>query len=62
MLLNFILGFLNVILAPIILMSQRREEERDRIRAQYDYAINKKAEKEIQELKEIIKRIEKKMK
>lgn len=61
-LLNLALSCLAAIQAPIILMSQKRGEERDRLRAQYDYAINRKAEKEIQELKEIVKKIEKKIK
>ena len=49
--------------APIILMSQNRELQKDRIRTEYDYAVNRKAEKEIQivqrdlrEIKTILKR------
>jgi uncharacterized membrane protein len=57
-LLNFILSTLAAIQAPIILMSQNREAQKDRMRAQYDYAVNKKAEKEIQELKKQLSRIE----
>ena len=41
-------------------MSQNRENQRDRLRVQYDYAVNRKAEKEIQELKTQLNRIEKK--
>ena len=59
--LNLILGIINVILAPMILMSQNRESQRDRIRAEYDYQLNKKAEKEIQELKKQLDRIEKRL-
>jgi uncharacterized membrane protein len=54
MLLNLVLGFINVILAPIILMSQNRQTQRDRLKAEFDYSINKKAEKEIREIKEIL--------
>lgn len=59
--LNLILSCLAAIQAPIILMSQNRENQRDRLRAQYDYAVNKKAEKEIQEVKKQLDRIEKKL-
>ncbi len=56
-LLNLTLSTLAAIQAPVILMSQKREEERDRIDAKYDHAINRKAEREIQviykELREI---------
>jgi len=58
-LLNFILSCLAAIQAPIILMSQNREAQRDRLRAQYDYHINKKAEKEIQQLLKEIQSIKK---
>ena len=60
--LNLVLGIITAILAPIILMSQNRETQRDRLRAEYDYDINKKAEKEIREMKEQLNRIEKKLK
>ena len=53
-LLNLALSCLAAIQAPVILMSQNRENQRDRIRAQYDYAVNRKAEKEIREIKEIL--------
>lgn len=49
-LLNFVLSCLAAIQAPIILMSQNREAERDRLRAKYDYQINRKAEREIQDM------------
>jgi len=53
-LLNLALSCLAAIQAPIILMSQNRENQRDRLRAQYDYAVNRKAEKEIQEIKKLL--------
>ena len=43
-LLNLVLSCVAAIQAPIILMSQNREEARDRIRAEADYQINLKAE------------------
>jgi uncharacterized membrane protein len=60
-LLNFILSTLAAIQAPIILMSQNRTSQKDRARAEYDYAINRKSEKEIREIKTQLKRIEGKM-
>jgi len=60
-LLNFILSTLAAIQAPIILMSQNREAQKDRLRAQYDYSVNKKAEKEIRDITEQLERIERKL-
>jgi uncharacterized membrane protein len=57
-LLNFILSTLAALQAPIILMSQNRQSQKDRLQAQYDYDVNKKAEKEIQEIKKQVNRIE----
>lgn len=51
-LLNLLLSCLAAIQAPIILMSQNRQEEKDRLRAQYDYQVNLKAELEIRQLHE----------
>ena len=53
-LLNLILSCLAAIQAPVILMSQNRAAQRDRIRAEYDYQVNKRAEKGIKEIKEIL--------
>jgi len=52
--LNLILSCLAAFQAPVILMSQNRQAQRDRIKADYDYKINKKAEKEIQEIKRLL--------
>jgi uncharacterized membrane protein len=43
---------LAAIQAPIIMMSQNRAEERDRLRADNDYKVNLKAELEIRHLHE----------
>ena len=59
--LNLVLSCLAAIQAPIILMSQNREGQKDRNRAQYDYTVNKKAEREIQEVRKQLNRIEKVM-
>ncbi|HIH52021.1 MAG TPA: DUF1003 domain-containing protein [Nanoarchaeota archaeon] len=61
-LLNLVLSSLAAFQAPIILMSQNRENERDRQRAEYDYAVNRKAEREIEEIKKSVERIERKTK
>jgi uncharacterized membrane protein len=38
--------------APVILMSQNRQEDRDRLRAENDYQVNLKAELEIRAINE----------
>jgi uncharacterized membrane protein len=47
-LLNLLLSCLASIQAPIIIMSQNRQEAKDRLRSEHDYKINLKAELEIQ--------------
>lgn len=51
-LLNLILSCIAAIQAPIIMMSQNRQETKDRIRAENDYKINLKSEIEIRTLHE----------
>ena len=51
-LLNLILSCLAAIQAPVIMMSQNRQESKDRTRAQNDYQVNLKAEIEIRQLHE----------
>jgi uncharacterized membrane protein len=51
-LLNLVLSCLAALQAPVILMSQNRQESRDRLRAEYDYRVNLKAELEIRHLHE----------
>jgi uncharacterized membrane protein len=53
-LLNLVLSCLAAIQAPIIMMSQNRQEAKDRLRAQHDYQVNLKAELEIRQLHEKI--------
>jgi uncharacterized membrane protein len=52
--LNLILSCVAALQAPIILMSQRRQDEKDRIRAESDYRVNLKSELEIRALHEKI--------
>jgi uncharacterized membrane protein len=51
-LLNLFLSMLASIQAPIILMSQNRQAEKDRLNADHDYEVNLKAELEIMLLHE----------
>jgi len=53
-LLNLLLSCLAALQAPVIMMSQNRQEEKDRERAKKDYMINLKAEVEIRMLDEKI--------
>ena len=53
-LLNLILLCLESLQAPVIMMSQNRQEEKDRDRAKKDYMINLKSELEIRTLREKI--------
>jgi len=53
-LLNLILSCLAAIQAPIIMMSQNRQEAKDRLRAEHDYTVNLKAELEVRHLNEKI--------
>jgi len=49
-LLNLVLSCLAALQAPIIMMSQNRQEAKDRLRSQHDYQVNLKAEIEIRQL------------
>jgi uncharacterized membrane protein len=59
-LLNLILSCIAALQAPVILMSQNRAAQRDRIKAERDYYINRKSEREIEDIQsdlEIIKKL-----
>jgi CRP/FNR family transcriptional regulator, cyclic AMP receptor protein len=49
-LLNLFLSMLAAIQAPIIMMSQNRQDAKDRIRGELDFDVNRRAETEIQNL------------
>ena len=51
-----------IFLSTFVLISQNQESKRNEIREQLDYEVNVKAEKEVQEIKTAIARIEKKLK
>jgi uncharacterized membrane protein len=53
-LLNLVLSCLAAVQAPIIMMSQNRQAEKDRKRSEYDYKVNLKAETEVRLLHEKI--------
>ena len=50
--LNLVFSLMAAVQAPIILMSQNRQDAKDRMRSEYDYRINLKAELEIRHLNE----------
>jgi len=49
-LLNLFLSMLAAIQAPVIMMSQNRQDTKDRVRGELDYDVNLRAESEIQRL------------
>jgi len=60
-LLNLVLSCLAAIQAPVILMSQNRQAAKDRQKSEYDYLVNRKAERGIENLKKQLDRIERKL-
>src|SRR5260370_326410 len=49
-LLNLILSMLAAIQAPVIMMSQNRQDRKDRVRSELDYAVNRRTKMQIQGL------------
>ena len=49
-LLNLFLSMLAAIQAPVIMMSQNRQDQKDRLRSELDFEVNRRAETEIQAL------------
>jgi CRP/FNR family cyclic AMP-dependent transcriptional regulator len=47
-LLNLFLSMLAAIQAPVIMMSQNRQDSKDRVRGELDYDVNRRSEREIQ--------------
>jgi CRP/FNR family transcriptional regulator, cyclic AMP receptor protein len=56
-LLNLFLSMLAAIQAPVIMMSQNRQDSKDRVRGELDYDVNRRAELEIQGLANKINQI-----
>ena len=59
--LNLILSMLAALQAPIIMMSQNRQDAKDRVRSELDYQVNLKAETEIMQLHERVDQVQKEM-
>lgn len=57
-LLNLFLSMLAAVQAPIIMMSQNRQDAKDRLRSELDFAVNRKAEGEIIQVAAKLNRIE----
>jgi uncharacterized membrane protein len=57
-LLNLFLSMLAAIQAPVIMMSQNRQDTKDRVRSELDYRVNLKAELEIEEILQRVSRLE----
>jgi CRP/FNR family cyclic AMP-dependent transcriptional regulator len=57
-LLNLFLSMLAAVQAPVIMMSQNRQDAKDRLRSELDFAVNRKAESEITQLAAKLNRVE----
>ncbi len=60
-LLNLFLSMLASVQAPIIMMSQNRQDAKDRVRSELDYRVNLKAELEVSQLMAQVERIERRL-
>jgi uncharacterized membrane protein len=60
-LLNLFLSMLAAIQAPVIMMSQNRQDAKDRLRSELDYAVNRRSEAEIKSLAQKLNLIEDKI-
>ena len=60
-LLNLFLSMLAAVQAPIIMMSQNRQDSKDRVRSELDFAVNRKAEMEIIQLAAKLNRLEERL-
>jgi len=49
-LLNLVLSCIAALQAPVILMSQNRQGQKDRLKMEYDYKVNRRAERMIEEI------------
>ena len=59
--LNLILSMLAALQAPVIMMSQNRQDKKDRVRSELDYQVNLKAEVEVMQLHERVEQLQKEM-
>lgn len=58
-LLNLVLSCIAALQAPVILMSQNRQSHKDRTKVEYDYKVNRKAEREVEIILKKLTAIEK---
>ena len=58
-LLNLVLSCVAALQAPVILMSQNRQAQKDRMKAEYDYRVNRKAERGTEMILKKIDNVEK---
>ncbi len=59
--LNLILSMLAALQAPVIMMSQNRQDVKDRVRSELDYKVNLKAEVEIMQLHDRVEKLQEEM-
>ena len=60
-LLNLFLSMLAAVQAPVIMMSQNRQDTKDRLRAELDFDVNRRAESEIQGVSQKLSLLDEKM-
>jgi CRP/FNR family transcriptional regulator, cyclic AMP receptor protein len=60
-LLNLFLSMLAAIQAPVIMMSQNRQDQKDRVRGELDFDVNRRAESEIQGLAQKLNHMDEKI-
>ena len=60
-LLNLFLSMLAAVQAPVIMMSQNRQDKKDRVRGELDFDVNRRAETEIQNLSRKLNLLDEKM-
>jgi len=58
-LLNLVLSCIAALQAPVILMSQNRQAKKDRMKAEYDYKVNRKAERMVEKILDKVEKLEK---
>ena len=59
--LNLVLSMLAALQAPVIMMSQNRQDAKDRLRAEVDYEVNVRAELEVMQLHQKVDRMEERL-
>ena len=60
-LLNLFLSMLAAVQAPVIMMSQNRQDKKDRLRSELDFDVNRRAEQEIQMLTGKVRTLDEKL-